>query len=95
MELPCGCICHAIVGVKVHDTSIDLLVTDVGLPDVNGREVARLARLLRPNLKVLFITGYAEDAIFDGRDNDGSMEMLPKPFGVKALISAVNGLLPP
>jgi PAS domain S-box-containing protein len=81
--------------VKVHDTSIDLLVTDVGLPDVNGREVARLARLLRPNLKVLFITGYAEDAIFDGRDNDGSMEMLPKPFGVKALISAVNGLLPP
>ncbi len=81
--------------VNAYDASIDLLVTDVGLPDVNGREVARLARLLRPKLKVLFITGYAEDAIFDGRDNDGSMEMLPKPFGIKALISAVHGLLSP
>src|SRR5258706_7866022 len=41
---------------------IDLLVTDIGLPDVNGRQVAYAARVKRSNLKVLFMTGYAESA---------------------------------
>ena len=44
---------------------VDLLVTDVGLPGgMNGRQVADAGRMIRPGLKVLFITGYAENAVF-------------------------------
>ena len=55
----------AISGLKVlqSDVRIDLLITDVGLPGgINGRQMADAARVRRPNLKVLFITGYAENA---------------------------------
>jgi PAS domain S-box-containing protein len=59
---------------------IDLLVTDVGLPGMNGRQLADQAREIRPDLKILFITGYAESvAISDGFLQPG-MEMITKPF---------------
>ncbi len=46
------------------DVRIDLLITDVGLPGgMNGRQVADAGRALRPGLKVLFVTGYAENAV--------------------------------
>ncbi len=80
--------------INAHDVPMDLLIADVGLPDLNGREVASLARTTRPELKVLFITGYSEDTIFDGCSGNGDMEMLPKPFGVKQLVAAVQGLIP-
>ncbi|MFA6229851.1 MAG: PAS domain S-box protein [Rhodanobacter sp.] len=72
---------------------IDLLITDVGLPGLNGRQLATQARQLQPQLKILFITGYAEDATFDRASSQGSMEMLPKPFGVKELVSTIQSLL--
>ena len=74
---------------------IDLLITDVGLPGLNGRLLATQARQLQPGLKILFITGYAEDPTFDRTHSQGSMEMLPKPFGVKELASTVQALLRP
>ncbi len=74
-------------------TSIDLLITDVGLPGLNGRLLATQARQLQPRLKILFITGYAEDATFDRASSEGRMEMLTKPFGVKELVSTIQTLL--
>ncbi|MFP3373410.1 response regulator, partial [Pseudomonas sp. SIMBA_068] len=48
------------------DLRVDLLVTDVGLPGLNGRQLAEIGRQIRPELKVLFITGYAEHAAARG-----------------------------
>ena len=50
------------LAILQSDTRIDLLVTDVGLPGLNGRQLADAARVKRPNLKILFMTGYAHNA---------------------------------
>ena len=67
-------------------TRIDLLVTDVGLPGgLNGRQVADAARELRPDLRALFITGYAENAVLNHGHIEPGMEVLTKPFAVEEL----------
>jgi PAS domain S-box-containing protein len=72
---------------------IDLLVTDVGLPGMNGRQLADQARETRPDLKVLFITGYAESvAIADGFLQPG-MEMITKPFDLDHLSRRVRAMV--
>ncbi|MET0240026.1 MAG: response regulator [Sphingobium sp.] len=76
------------------DTRIDLLVTDVGLPGgMNGREVADAARAARPDLKILFITGYAENAAIGNGYLDGRMAVLTKPFQMDALAAKVRDLI--
>ena len=73
---------------------IDLLITDVGLPGgLNGRQVAEAARALRPRLKVLFITGYAENAVLNHGHIERGMEVLTKPFAVHDLTARVDRLL--
>jgi PAS domain S-box-containing protein len=65
---------------------IDLLVTDVGLPNgMNGRQVADAARQLRPGLKILFVTGYAENSVLGGGDLEPGMQIITKPFDMMAL----------
>ena len=65
---------------------IDLLITDVGLPNgMNGRQVADAARVIRPGLKVLFITGYAENAVIGNGQLDPGMAVLTKPFAMDDL----------
>jgi PAS domain S-box-containing protein len=72
---------------------IDLLVTDVGLPGMNGRQLADQARETRPDLKVLFITGYAESvAIADGFLQPG-MEMITKPFDLDNLSRRIRKMV--
>ena len=72
---------------------IDLLVTDVGLPGMNGRQLADQARETRPDLKILFITGYAESvAIADGFLQPG-MEMITKPFDLDNLSRRIRGMV--
>ena len=72
---------------------IDLLVSDIGLPGMNGRQVAEAARVQRPDLKVLFITGYAENAAMaDGFLGPG-MEMVTKPFAVDALAARIREMI--
>ena len=71
---------------------IDLLVTDVGLPGLDGRRLARRARALRPGLKVLFITGYAENATFGDADEAGA-QMVTKPFAIDALAGRIRAII--
>lgn len=73
---------------------IDLLITDVGLPGgMNGRQLADAARVGRPGLKVLFITGYAETSVLSGGDLDEGMHILTKPFELKVLARRIDGIL--
>ena len=83
-------------GLKVlrSDVRLDLLVTDVGLPGgMNGRQVADAARVARPDLKVLFITGYAENAVLNHGHLDPGMHVLVKPFAMEALASRIKELI--
>ncbi|MBP0599853.1 PAS domain-containing protein [Herbaspirillum sp. LeCh32-8] len=73
---------------------IDLLVTDVGLPGgINGRQVADAGRALRPDLKVLFITGYAENAAIGNGHLQPGMQLLTKPFKMDTLSRRIRGIL--
>lgn len=72
---------------------IDLLVSDFGLPGLNGRQLADLARQQRPQLKVLFITGYAADATVRGDFLGPGMDMLAKPFSIDALGQRIRQLI--
>ena len=75
-------------GLRVLQSAarIDLLITDVGLPGgMNGRQVADAARTLRPDLRVLFITGYAENALMGHGHLEKGMHVLAKPFEVERL----------
>jgi len=72
---------------------IDLLVTDVGLPNMNGRQLAEIARAARPGLKVLFVTGYAEKAAVRHGFLEPGMAMLMKPFALDALAMKVREML--
>ncbi|HEX8555344.1 MAG TPA: PAS domain-containing protein [Sphingomonas sp.] len=83
-------------GLKVLQSGarIELLITDVGLPGgMNGRQVADAARSLRPGLKVLFITGYAENAAIGNGHLDPGMELLTKPFTLEDLARRVRDLI--
>ncbi|MET0272538.1 MAG: PAS domain-containing protein [Phenylobacterium sp.] len=76
------------------DARIDLLITDVGLPGgMNGRQVADAARVVRPDLKVLFVTGYAENAAIGNGHLDSGMQMITKPFAMAALGAKVRDLI--
>ncbi|MER2269819.1 PAS domain S-box protein [Methylobacterium oxalidis] len=84
-------------GLRVLQSNvrIDLLVTDVGLPGgMNGRQMADAGRLARPGLKVLFITGYAENAAVGNGLLEPGMQVLTKPFAIDALASRIRNLIP-
>ncbi len=82
-------------GLKIlqSEEPIDLLVTDVGLPGLNGRQLADAARLRRPDLKILFMTGYAENAAINGGFLDAGMELITKPFAIDALSQKVRTII--
>ena len=69
-------------------------MTDVGLPGgMNGRQVADAGRLLRPELQVLFITGYAEAATVGNGFMEAGMEVMTKPFDLATLVARVREML--
>lgn len=83
-------------GLRVLESNarIDLLITDVGLPaGMNGRQVADAARVGRPDLKVLFITGYAENAVMSGGRLEKGMYVLSKPFQMDLLADRVREII--
>ncbi len=83
-------------GLKLLQSGVrvDLLVTDVGLPGgMNGRQMADAARLTRPELKVLFITGYAENAVVGNGHLDPGMHVMTKPFAMESLALRIRELI--
>ena len=84
-------------GLRVLQSSepIDLLITDIGLPGLNGRQIADAGRVLRPDLKVLFMTGYAESAAIANGILGPGMQMITKPFAMDALTRRVRSLIEP
>ncbi|MCB8878495.1 PAS domain S-box protein [Acidisoma silvae] len=72
---------------------IDLLITDVGLPGLNGRQLAEIARKVRPDLSVLFITGYAQNAAVRAGFLDEGMDMMTKPFAIDALATKIRHII--
>jgi CheY-like chemotaxis protein len=73
---------------------IDLLITDVGLPgSMNGRQLADAAREMRPDLKVLFITGYAQNAAIGNGVLEPGMAMMTKPFALDALATKIHAMI--
>jgi PAS domain S-box-containing protein len=83
-------------GLKVLQSNarIDLLITDVGLPGgMNGRQIADAARVGRPDLKVLFITGYAENAVVRNGYLEPGMQIMIKPFTMEALATRIQDVI--
>lgn len=75
------------------DAAIHLLLTDVGLPGMNGRQLAEAARAWRPALPILFMTGYAERALTGEELLDEGMDILIKPFEIDQLLTKVRDML--
>lgn len=83
-------------GLKILESGvqIELLITDVGLPGgMNGRQVADAARDLRPDLKVLFVTGFAENALIANGHLDSGMAVVTKPFVMGELASKIASMV--
>jgi PAS domain S-box-containing protein len=72
---------------------IDLLVTDIGLPGLNGSQVADAARMVRPDLKVLFMTGYAENAALASGFLEPGMALITKPFAMDVLANKIREII--
>ena len=86
----------AATGLKLleSDIAIDLLVTDVGLPGgMNGKQMADVARRRRPDLKVLFITGYTENAAISNGRLERGMHVLSKPFPMEKLATRIRAII--
>jgi PAS domain S-box-containing protein len=83
-------------GLKILESPrrIDLLITDVGLPGgLNGRQLADQAATKRPGLKVLFITGYAENAVIGNGHLRPRMHVMTKPFAMDTLATRIKGII--
>ena len=72
---------------------VDLLLTDVGLPGINGRQLADEASRRHPGIKILFISGYAKDAIVHDGVLDAGVELLSKPFTMTSLARKIGQVL--
>ncbi|MFN3475667.1 MAG: ATP-binding protein [Blastomonas sp.] len=81
------------LAILQSNRKIDLLISDVGLPGLNGRQLAEIARQGRPGLKVLFVTGYAQGAAVRSGFLDHGMDMLTKPFQIDTLAVKVRQML--
>ncbi|MGK9419171.1 ATP-binding protein [Pseudomonas cedrina] len=84
---------HTAVPIIESGQRIDLMISDVGLPGMNGRQLAEIGRQLRPGLKVLFITGYAEHAAVRGGFLDPGMQLITKPFTFDLLTAKVREMI--
>jgi len=73
---------------------VDLLITDLALPGgVDGRELADRARTLKSGIRVLFITGYAENAVISNGQLEPGVQLLHKPFSIQVLASRIKDIL--
>jgi PAS domain S-box-containing protein len=96
-ELGYGCVeaadAKSAIPILASKTRLDLMITDVGLPVMNGRQLAEIARQHRPDLKVLFVTGYAEHATTRSGFLAAGMDIVIKPFALDALAVKIREML--
>ena len=79
--------------VRNHPGPIHLLITDVVMPNMDGPTLVRNLKRLRPEIAVIFMSGYAEEAFRRNEQNTADMHFLPKPFGLKQLAAKVKDVL--
>ncbi len=87
---------NGVAGLEILESNrrVDLLVTDVGLPGgMNGRQLADAALVVRPDLKILFITGYAETAVIGAGHLKPNMHIVTKPFSLETLGRRVKEII--
>jgi two-component system cell cycle sensor histidine kinase/response regulator CckA len=72
---------------------VDLVVSDVVMPEMDGPTLLRELRTRNPTLKIIFVSGYAEDAFQKHLPEDGQFAFLPKPFTLKQLVNTVKETL--
>jgi two-component system, cell cycle sensor histidine kinase and response regulator CckA len=79
--------------VKDDANKIDLIITDVVMPNMDGPTMVRHVKLLKPDLRIIFMSGYAEEAFRRNDQNSEEIHFLPKPFGLKQLAAKVKEVL--
>jgi two-component system cell cycle sensor histidine kinase/response regulator CckA len=79
--------------IRRAEEKIDLLITDVVMPHMDGPGLVREVRAIHCGLKVIYISGYTEDAFRQRLDSDGGIDFLPKPFSLKQLAAKVRDVL--
>ena len=79
--------------LDTHGDEVDLLFTDVVMPEVNGRRLADEALRRRPGLKVLFTSGYSRNAIIHSGTLDPGVQLIGKPFAVEELAAKLRAVL--
>ena len=79
--------------IQTADGPIDLLITDVVMPNMDGPALVREVREIHPDMKVIFISGYTEDAFRQRLDTDSDIHFLPKPFSLKQLAGKVKEVI--
>jgi two-component system cell cycle sensor histidine kinase/response regulator CckA len=84
---------HALEVLNKEEWKVDLLVSDVVMPQMDGPTLIREVRAARPDMKVVFISGYAEDAFRKSLDPDAEFDLLPKPFSLKQLAAKVKEVM--
>jgi CheY-like chemotaxis protein len=72
---------------------IDLLLTDVVMPGLNGRELAERIASMRPGIRVLFMSGYSNDAVLERGVRASEVEFIQKPFTIDALTEKIRDVL--
>jgi len=91
--LQAGTGAEALEVLEAHDGDVDLVVSDVVMPEMDGPTLLNKLRETRPELKVIFISGYAEEAFRKNLEGEESFAFLPKPFSLKQLAAAVKDML--
>ncbi len=85
---------HEALKALQSGAAVELMITDVGLPGgMNGRQLAEAGRALRPDLKVLFVTGYAENAVVGNGHLDPGVQIVTKPFAMEHLGDKIQAML--
>lgn len=83
---------HALKTGEKHKWNLDLLITDINLPGVNGFDLAKKARKSNSALKIIYITGNCDAAEILKNNNEQNYELLRKPFGIEKITETISNL---